>query len=603
MISRSNYAAILLIMCCVFAMFQLTGISENVVLATGENVYAADALSDEQAGAYRQSYEQQARALQVTNTARAEVGLVGGGEECLEVGRAWSIAQKKTYCRYDSLQQAVEDDAGADFLIVDGTALTASDAAALETLSQQGRHVVVSGLPSWRTLQQAPDLCRILGIARVSEEVELTGVKLFAGLLLGGETVYKDYPQTVPYVQLENSVTAYMVAWAESGWIAELEDTDVPVLIWKYAPGAGELYVVNGDYLTGQMGAGLLTGFAANSVQAYVYPVVNAQISVVENFPMIADENSQWMQQEYGLDSANLFRDILWPSIVAIYYDTGDALTATSSLRLDYTQTQELDASLLQFYYDQITKESGEIGLSGAQVSQVPLEEKLEADLALYREQLPNYRLLTFQADGLDESAYRSLLEPGNLLEDVRTVLTSYDEEDAQPFFSYAGDTALNLPVYMDSTVMESQDDFRARCLQTAYGYYATSVDAARVVYPQSEDDVWNVMSEEWSKNYRPYRILFEYFEKLTASQADSRVRNYLSLEYDVQVEDEAITLQVDAQAQPSYFLLRLHGAEVVQATGGTCQEVETGWYLITAQESTVHLTLEQADKAQYYIE
>ena len=46
MISRSNYIAITLIMCVVLLMFQLTGISENVLMNTGENLYAAEAVPE-----------------------------------------------------------------------------------------------------------------------------------------------------------------------------------------------------------------------------------------------------------------------------------------------------------------------------------------------------------------------------------------------------------------------------------------------------------------------------------------------------------------------------------------------------------------------------
>lgn len=602
MISRSNYVAILLIMCAVLGMFLFTGISQSLVMATGENIYAAEAPSDETVSLRRQQYETLADSLLTASRAEAEVGLVGGSGACLDVAEAWCVAQKKSVCRYDSLSQAARDRNGAPFLIVDGAYLTDEDAATLSELSRQGRHVVVSDLPDLSVLRHEIRLQSTLGIAEVYGEVTLEGVKLFSGLVLGGETVYTEYEMTVPGVRLREAVTAYMVAWAESGPIAEMDGTDLPVLIWSYAPDAGKVYVVNGDFLTSSQGAGLLTGFAANSSPVYVYPVVNAQISVVQNFPMIADENSETMEQEYGQNSVSVFRDILWPAITAIGYDTGDVFTTTASLRLDYTRTDELNPFLIQFYYEQITRESGEIGLSGAQISDLSLEEKLESDLALWREEAPNYEFLTFQPGGADESEYLPLLEEGRALESVRTVLTAYDEEEAGPFFRYVTDSVLALPTYMDSTVIENTDDFRARCLQTAYGYYAANVDAARVAYPTGLEDTWNRMSEEWSKNYRPYRVPFECFDKMTAAQADARVRDYLALEFDVSAQDGVVLLTVNSEAQTNYFILRTHGDAVAEITGGACEEIEDGWYLISAEESSVRIRLEQTDKAWYYI-
>ena len=297
-------------------------------------------------------------------------------------------------------------------------------------------------------------MCRNLGVLEIVEEkITVDGFHLFSGLLLGGDTVYDDYEQELPYLRLGDSVTAYAVAQSEDAWLQELDNEDLPAIIWRYAPDVGKVYVVNGDYLTGQMGAGLLTGFAADTESVYLYPVVNAQVSVVENYPTLADENKDYMEREYGQASSIVFRDILWPSIVAIYFDTDDVMTVTGAFRLDYDDREKLDENLLRFYYEQVTKESGEIGLSGYQVSDVPLEEKLEEDLDFLEEVLPNYEILTFQAGDLEEAQYASLVGEGNLLEDVNTVLENYREDDGETFFEYLDNGVLKLPIYMDSRV------------------------------------------------------------------------------------------------------------------------------------------------------
>lgn len=605
MISRSNYIAITLIMCIVLLMFQLTGISENVLMNDGENIYAQEAVPEEQVAPEQQSYEDQMDQRALATATRECVGLIGDpSEECLEIGRDWSVLQKKDYCYYGNLGEAAADVSGAGFLIVDGTTLGETDVEALRTLADQGRHVVVSGLPDSRLLGTNRALRQSLGILEIVEdEITVDGFKLFGGFMLGGETIYDDYAQEMPYARLDDSVTAYAVAQSEDAWLQELDNEDLPAIIWRYAPDVGKVYVVNGDYLTGQMGAGLLTGFAADTESVYLYPVVNAQVSVVENYPTLADENKDYMEREYGQNSSIVFRDILWPSIVAIYFDTDDVMTVTGAFRLDYDDREKLDENLLRFYYEQVTKESGEIGLSGYQVSDVPLEEKLEEDLDFLEEVLPNYEILTFQAGDLEEAQYASLVGEGNLLEDVNTVLENYREDDGETFFEYLDNGVLKLPIYMDSRVMENEDDFRSRCLQTAYGYYGTGIDTSRVIYPDSEDDSWNIMSNDWSKNYRPYRTPFVCFEKTTASEADRRVRNYLALDYETSVEGEQMRITADALDGDCYFILRLHGQEIEEMTGGSYEKIENGWYLLTLTEDTVELTLTQTEHAHYYIE
>lgn len=606
MVSRSNYVAITLIMCVILLMFQLTGVSENVLLNTGKNEYSEETITGQQISEEKNKFDEITDSLESISGKNSDIGLVGNEEEdCLVIGKQWCITQKKNYCYYSTLKEAAEDTDGAQFIIINGKDIkTEEDAEAIQELGKEGRNVVVSQLPDLSALEENESTLNALGIKKIIDnEFKADGFKLFSGLILGGETVYEEYEQEIPFVQLDHSVIAYAVAQSDNQEIKNLKNEELPAIIWRYSPNEGKVYVVNGEYLENYVGMGLLTGFMADSISTYLYPVVNAQVSVVENYPVIADENEDVMNEEYGQKSSIVFRDILWPSIVAIFYDTDDKMTVTSALRLDYEQQQELDESLLRYYYEQITKVRGEIGISGFQVSNTTLEEKIQQDLELYKKILPDYEIRVFQAGELEEEEYSSLLGVGGLLEDVKTVLVDYDENSKDSFFSYLNEEILQLPIYMDSTVMNDEDDFRSRCMQTAFGYYGTSVDTADVIYPQSEEDSWNIISNEWSKNYRPYRIVFEKFDKLTATEADRRIRNYLSLGYDMQKEDDKVKITVDSLDEDSYFILRLHGEDISEMSGGTYEEIEDGWYLLRIVDDSAEISLQQTYSVGYYIE
>lgn len=593
-------------MCVILLMFQLTGVSENVLLNTGKNEYSEQTITSWQMSEEKNKFNEISDSLEVVSGIDSDVGLIGKKEEdCLVIGKQWCITQKKNYCYYATPKEAVEDTDGARFIIINGKDIkTDEDAEAIQELCEQGRNVVVSQIPDLSILEENENILKALGIKEIKDsEFKADGFKLFSGLILGGETVYEEYEQEIPFVQLDHSVIAYAVAHSDDQWVKGLKNEELPTIIWRYSPNEGKVYVVNGEYLENYIGAGLLTGFMADCDSTYLYPVVNAQVSVVENYPVLSDENEKIMDEEYGQKSSIVFRDILWPSIVAIYYDTDDKMTVTSALRLDYEQQQELDESLLRYYYEQITKVQGEIGISGYQVSNISLEEKIQQDLKLYKKILPDYEIRVFQAGELGEEEYSSLVGDGGLLEDVKTVLIDYDEDFKDSFFSYLDEDIIQMPIYMNSAVMDDEDDFRSRCLQTAFGYYGTAVDTANVIYPQSENDSWNIISNEWSKNYRPYRTLFEKFEKLTATESDRRVRNYLALEYEMEKVNDKIKITVNSLDEESYFVLRLHGEDIFEMTGGTYEEIEDGWYLLAINEDSAEITLQQTYSVGYYIE
>lgn len=68
-----------------------------------------------------------------------------------------------------------------------------------------------------------------------------------------------------------------------------------------------------------ETGLGLLTGMVYETRNYLIYPVVNAQNLVVQNFPSLAEENTDKMQEIYGNGTKDVNRDIVWPSIAAIY--------------------------------------------------------------------------------------------------------------------------------------------------------------------------------------------------------------------------------------------------------------------------------------------
>lgn len=601
MVSKANYVVITTLMIIVLVLFQFTGVSENVVLRGGKNVSVDGTFSDEKETLKKNSYEQAVKKLTETE-GMTEIGLVGSDEICLKIGQEWCVNQKKTYRFYDSLKEAADDPDCSDILLADGNILESGESKeALIQLGKNNRSVIFSGLPDLEKLENSPETLKCLGIQDVLDSsLELDGFKLFAGLLLGGETVYDEYKQVLPYVKLSESVHVYAVGQSYEDGFSEIENEELPAVIWRNFNYAGRVYVVNSDFLEKKMGAGILTGLAADTVSSYIYPVVNAQISLITNYPMLSDENKDVMKEEYGQDSISVFRDILWPVIAGIYYDTNEKMTALIAPRMDYHGKGEINETLIKYYYQQVTKMRGELGISGEQKSDIPLKDKILYDTDILKRNLPNYEIRTFYAGDMEKEEYEGLLKEGEVLEDIHTVLKDYSDQTDEPVFSFSEGNVLELMLYMDSSEHSNEDDFRLRCFQTAYGYYATKLDAARVVYPKEEADLWNKLSEDWAKYYRPYREIFKYFDKLTTTTADQRVRDYLALTYDVSRTEDGIVLNIESEETQNYFLLKTHGEKIREMEGADYETLETDWYLIKAKSPQITINLEQTNKSVY---
>ena len=173
-------------------------------------------------------------------------------------------------------------------------------------------------------------------------------------------------------------------------------------------------------------GLGLLTGMVYETRNYLIYPVVNAQNLVVQNFPSLAEENTDKMQEIYGNGTKDVNRDIVWPSIAAIYRKNHFGLTCMVAPKLDYDAPAEADGELLHYYAKLLNEEKGEMGLSGFTESETSVKEKLDEDQSFMQKNLSDFYFSSFFSGNLSEQEMETALQQ-SALGSVRTVVKSKD--------------------------------------------------------------------------------------------------------------------------------------------------------------------------------
>ena len=77
-----------------------------------------------------------------------------------------------------------------------------------------------------------------------------------------------------------------------------------------------------------------------------------------------------------------------------------------------------------------------------------------------------------------------------------------------------------------------------------------------------------------------------------TVAESDARVRAFLALDYEDELDGDTITLTVRGREGTVSFLLRTHDQEVQSVSGGTAGQVEKGCWLVSVEEDTVRIVL-----------
>lgn len=597
MVSKRKFFSIAIMMFVLFFLFQF-----SMVLRDSKNTY------DINSSLTKKKADGENQWTPSDSVTGADSSVVFVGNKAGDMGTAvsrWCTYAKRKLISCKSVSTYKSDDKNLPEMMIlesekyaDGDNLTT-----LETLEKKGVIIVFGCLENAKNIQNNKALMKFLGIQKVvAEETHLAGVKLFEGLLLGGEVTYntskdkeekkrQDLELDVPWYQVGSGTKTYMVGLLDEKTGKNVENEDLPTIIWRNGIDYGSVFAVVGDYMKDSTALGLLDGMRAEALQYTIYPIVNAQNLSMVNFPVFADENNTEMLKLYSQSVTGIARDIMWPALISVVEKSDMKMTCFIQPQADYTDDIEPKSGNLEFYLKQMKEQSAEAGISLEYQKLDKAEDKVTKDTEFFENEKTDYR---FGAAFAKEKDLKGILKDtdSGLLGDVGTLVCDYTEN--QPVVSYYSDSVTLQTVTSDGMNYAYSDDIRMRSIQTALGYTNVMLDMYDIFWPQEKTDRWEVMQKRFSSNLLTYWKNFRDFDSTTLSESNARIRTFLNLAYSQSREDNTITLQTSEVG--SWFILRTHGEEIDEIDGGSQTEIEADAYLICAEDTTVKIRLKEQE-------
>ncbi|WP_330591034.1 DUF2194 domain-containing protein [Blautia obeum] len=600
-VSKRKFFSIATMMFVLFFLFQF-----SMVLRDSKNTYDINSsLTEKKADGENQWTPSDSNSTTVIG-AGSSVVFVGNkaGDMGTAVSRWCTYAKRKLIsCKSVSTYKSDDKNLPEMMILESEKYADGNNLSTLETLEKKGVIIVFGCLENAKNIQNNKALMKFLGIQKVvAEETHLAGVKLFEGLLLGGEVTYntskdkeekkrQDLELDVPWYQVGSGTKTYMVGLLDEKTGKNVENEDLPTIIWRNGIDYGSVFAVVGDYMKDSTALGLLDGMRAEALQYTIYPIVNAQNLSMVNFPVFADENNTEMLKLYSQSVTGIARDIMWPALISVVEKSDMKMTCFIQPQADYTDDIEPKSGNLEFYLKQMKEQSAEAGISLEYQKLDKAEDKVTKDTEFFENEKTDYR---FGAAFAKEKDLKGILKDtdSGLLGDVGTLVCDYTEN--QPVVSYYSDSVTLQTVTSDGMNYAYSDDIRMRSIQTALGYTNVMLDMYDIFWPQEKTDRWEVMQKRFSSNLLTYWKNFRDFDSTTLSESNARIRTFLNLAYSQSREDNTITLQTSEVG--SWFILRTHGEEIDEIDGGSQTEIEADAYLICAEDTTVKIRLKEQE-------
>lgn len=521
----------------------------------------------------------------------------------------WSLYSKKEYLVLNRLSQYSESKyKRPEMIVIDSAALDfKKDLSFLQNMVANGVCVIFANMPDYDLLINNKDLLDFCGISTIREkEITVEGIKLFSGFFLGGETIYEpqkpseekrqDMNLTMPWYITAGGTKTYMVGILDD-YFGDYKNKNefFPAIIWRNSYKNGEVFCISGEYMSTNTGFGILSAITYEASSHCIYPVVNAQNTLLVNFPLMSNENEEQFCELYTRDAKTFQQEVIWPTLISLAEKYDLKYTSFMSPKYNYTDSALPDTETYFSYLREFGKREAEIGMSLEHDSSVSVLKKTDMDKEFYDGIEQKYLCLNAfmpinEVDKIDELVTKSYIR------DVRTIACKDDV--FVPVFGYVTDTITRQSLTSNTKNLTYSRDLQLKGVETALGFDNAEMNFANVVWPESPDDYWENIYSDMSSALTTYWKPFRVFDNTTLTESDERVRVFLNLDYEENVEENVITLNVKGRNNnEAWFILRTHGDEIESINGATYKEIEKNAYLLTITEDVVNIELKNSQK------
>ena len=593
MVSKRNFFIIIIMMLVLLFVFQFSQLAKEELSTSYNNEYLQKDMPDSTAS--------------WTGESSRKMVYVGKDN-----GKVQETVEK--WCKYIKAELVCSNTLPS-YSEVSDASMVLIDAANLDTdsymntiygFTDKGITVVFCSLPTSNELKNCYPLCKLLGITKIPQtSVKLEGIRVFEGVFVGGEVIYKiDEDETdrekIGYQDLDLNIPWYVTAEGSKSYIVGMLDANMyaaeqfPRIVWRYTGDYTSVFAVNGDYMSTDAGLGLLDLFLYESNDYALYPIVNAQSTVVVDLLAFTNENEQTILERYSRQLEIATQDIFMPGVISLTTRNNLVPTFMMMTRYDFATEATTDLEELPAYIRQVNNLSGEAGIS-LRAANANLSQKMTYDMGMLSTYGDYYNFRAAYVDNCSE------IENVDINSKIGTVVAKGGVDEV---FYYLNNTVTVQQITADATGYSFSDDFTQRSLNSALGYMSLEVDFHNVIWSDNDNYGWEGYFDIINSNISTYWRKLNVFQNVTVSESDRRIRRFLALNYEESCDENGvITLNVIDGNKDCYFLLRTHDKVVADIKNADYAYIDDDSVLIHVLDDSVTIRLEDSEDVLTYSE
>lgn len=451
--------------------------------------------------------------------------------------------------------------------------------------------------------------------SREDDLVLVSGVEYKTDLLpssQGLSLLSNQLNQTSYPVELSDNTTVHLVS---------ADEKKIP-LMWEWDFGTGRVVFVNSDLFISKEGRGVIGAGYSLLQDAFVYPVINASVFFIDDFPSpVPAGSTEMIEEQFGMTIQDFYTNVWWPDMLDISEKYNIRYTGVMIETYDHNVNapfeRELNNERHRYFGSSLLATGGEVGLHGRNHVPMCLEQMQVNQVFEYpgwgtteSMQLSVYELFRFAKSLFPDNEFVTYVPPSNILcSDARLwlptimpelrVIASLYVNDARKIsyaqeFTEASDGVIEFPR------IASDYDIPEESQYAIINELALHFVNSHFVHP---DDVldpdrgalkgWAVLRERYEVYTKWLADTVPGLRNMTAREAAIATQRFARLAVKTNYSNGVLEIDLGNFYDEAWLMLR---ADSVPASieGGTFTPVTSNLYLIQAVKSKVIIHFDQ---------
>ena len=403
-----------------------------------------------------------------------------------------------------------------------------------------------------------------------------------------------------------------------------VDENTVP-LYYTIDYGDGRIGVYNGENTYERYYAGVIIGVLGTMQDGIIYPIINAGVVFIDDWPGPIRGENEIITSQYGMDLDGFFRYIWWPDMQELTSKYG--VIYNGQLMLTYNDIQEppfgleeaaLDVPMYSFGR-QLMENKGEVGLHG--YNHIPLwfsdyvtdeydgyyepwtskEEAVEAlsyALEQWQKVFPNYTLNCYvpPSNIIDETGIEVVKE---VLGEHIVISGLYIGEPPQmPNFDFTiEDEVVYFPRLTAGSFLDDEVKLQLELGAGLFGVVSHFIHPDDVIDPnRSHGYTWDQLADEYDAMMGYITERYPFINFTTVTDAANSMMNWYNLEYSVAYETDGITVTTLNYEKPFAMILFSDQPIEQQGDGYLVQKLGDNQYYIEVESASVTIDYSRED-------